>query len=52
MTESADVWVERVRALTEQSSKQEAEDLVRDVYESAQKELDDQRAQAEFEREE
>ena len=52
MTEFADNWVERVRNLPEKPSQQEAEALIRDVYESAQKDLDDQRAQAEFEREE
>ncbi|MBY8881063.1 hypothetical protein [Actinacidiphila acidipaludis] len=52
MTESADDWVERVRSLSEKASQQEAESLVRDVYESAQKELDAQRAEAEYEREE
>jgi hypothetical protein len=52
MNESADAWVERVRDLPELPSQEEAEALVRKVYESAQKDLDDQRAQAEYEREE
>ena len=52
MKESADTWVERVRSLPAKPSREEAEALIHDVYESAQKDLDDQRAQAEFEREE
>jgi hypothetical protein len=52
MTESADAWVERARDLPEVRSQEETEALVRKVYESAQKDLDDQRAQAEYEREE
>ncbi|SEO62653.1 hypothetical protein [Actinacidiphila rubida] len=52
MEPSARNWVERVQHLPDKPSQQEAEKLVREVYQSAQKELDDQRAQAEFEREE
>ena len=52
MIESADAWAERVRDLPEIPSQEEAEALVRKVYESAQNDLDDQRAQAEYEREE
>jgi hypothetical protein len=52
MSESTDAWVQRVRDLPEPPSQEEAEALVRKVYEAAQKDLDDQRAQAEYEREE
>ncbi|MEE4540436.1 hypothetical protein V2S66_00445 [Streptomyces sp. V4-01] len=52
MTESADAWVKRVRELPEPPSQEEAETMVRSMYESAQRDLDDQRAQAEYEREE
>ncbi|WP_329459806.1 hypothetical protein [Streptomyces sp. NBC_01497] len=52
MRESTDDWAERVSNLPTKPSRKEATEIVREVYESAQKDLDDQRAQAEFEREE
>lgn len=56
MTESADMWVDRLKDLTRDSSGEKAgekaEKFVHDLYAAAQKELDAQRAQAELEREE
>lgn len=52
MTEPADVWVNRLKDLTGDSSGKQAEEFVHDLYAAAQKELDAQRAQAEYEREE
>jgi hypothetical protein len=52
MTESADAWVKRMRDLPESASQAETDALMRKMYDAAQKDLDDQRAQAEYEREE
>ncbi|WP_329140319.1 hypothetical protein OG552_35860 [Streptomyces sp. NBC_01476] len=53
MSEPSDAWAARLEEqLAEKSDKEEVEGFVRDLYESAQRDLDTQRAQAEFEREE
>ncbi|MEU8789315.1 hypothetical protein [Streptomyces sp. NPDC048643] len=48
----ADGWEDRVRTASTSSDPEVVRSLVRDVYRTAQDELDAQRAQAEFEREE
>jgi TPP-dependent pyruvate/acetoin dehydrogenase alpha subunit len=52
MNEPADELVKRMQELSDESRAEQVKEVVRDVYAAAQKELDDQRAQAEFEREE
>lgn len=52
MSEPAEAWVKQMRDLRESSSQDEADALARKMYDAAQKDLDDQRAQAEYEREE
>ncbi|MFD8425521.1 hypothetical protein [Streptomyces sp. NPDC059466] len=52
MTEPPDRWVDRLKDLTGDSSGKKAEEFVHDLYTAAQNELDAQRAQAEYEREE
>ncbi|MEV5172413.1 hypothetical protein AB0L10_15300 [Streptomyces flaveolus] len=47
-----DEWVDSVQRLSEESDAQSAKNVVADIYRAAQDELDAQRAQAEFEREE
>ncbi|MET7745414.1 hypothetical protein [Streptomyces sp. NPDC005385] len=47
-----DGWEDRVRTASTSSDPEVVRSLVRDVYRTAQDELDAQRAQAEFEREE
>jgi hypothetical protein len=56
MAETTEIWVERIRrihgASGDPSGDLEVRELVHEVYETAQKDLDVQRADAEFEREE
>ncbi|MFJ8010331.1 hypothetical protein [Streptomyces fagopyri] len=53
MTEPSDAtWVNRLKDLTGGESREKPEEFVHDLYTAAQNELDAQRAQAEFEREE
>ncbi|MFJ5274527.1 hypothetical protein [Streptomyces sp. NPDC088358] len=53
MTEPNDTWVNRLKDLTGDSpGEKKAEEFVHDLYTTAQNELDAQRAQAEYEREE
>ncbi len=47
-----DEWVDSVQRLSGESDAQSAKNVVADIYRAAQDELDAQRAQAEFEREE
>ncbi|MET7434745.1 MULTISPECIES: hypothetical protein [Streptomyces] len=47
-----DEWVDSVQRLSEESDAKSAKNVVADIYRAAQDELDAQRAQAEFEREE
>ncbi|MBG7699256.1 hypothetical protein HCJ76_14490 [Streptomyces sp. MC1] len=47
-----DEWVDSVQRLSEESDAKTAKNVVADIYRAAQDELDAQRAQAEFEREE
>ncbi|MET8562721.1 hypothetical protein ABZV75_19745 [Streptomyces flaveolus] len=47
-----DEWVDSVQRLSRESDAQSAKNVVADIYRAAQDELDAQRAQAEFEREE
>jgi|GEM_PF-3853597 hypothetical protein len=49
MPETTEIWVERIRKLDDDT---EVREVVHEVYETAQKDLDDKRAEAEFEREE
>ncbi|MEE1789253.1 hypothetical protein PUR28_00340 [Streptomyces sp. BE308] len=51
MTQPDETWADRMQGLTGASEKEGAE-LVRDIYKTAQDDLDAQRAQAELEREE
>ncbi|WP_157856178.1 hypothetical protein [Actinacidiphila yeochonensis] len=52
MAETTEIWVERIKKLDDDSGETEVRELVHEVYETAQKDLDAQRAIAEFEREE
>jgi len=52
MPETTEVWVERIKKIDGDSGETEVRELVHEVYQTAQKDLDDQRADAEFEREE
>ncbi|WP_405578102.1 hypothetical protein [Streptomyces sp. NBC_01190] len=52
MTEPAETWAKQLQDLTGDSDEKSAAEFVRDLYECAQNDLDDQRAQAEYEREE
>ncbi|TXS71540.1 hypothetical protein EAO69_22385 [Streptomyces sp. me109] len=52
MTEPSEKWVDRLKELTGEPPGEKAEKFVHDLYTTAQKDLDAQRAQAEFEREE
>ncbi|MET8538410.1 hypothetical protein ABZV67_43685 [Streptomyces sp. NPDC005065] len=47
-----DEWVESIQGLAGESDAQVVRNVVADIYRTAQDELDAQRAQAEFEREE
>ncbi|MGW3667047.1 hypothetical protein [Streptomyces sp. NPDC005141] len=47
-----DEWADRVQDLSKTPDSQAAKKMVADIYRTAQDELDAQRAQAEFEREE
>jgi hypothetical protein len=52
MPESHDPWTERMKALVPAERAEDVGALVHEMYNAAQDELDAQRAQAEFEREE
>ncbi|WP_406516223.1 hypothetical protein OH809_41780 [Streptomyces sp. NBC_00873] len=48
----ADEWADRIRDASSGSDAQAVRKLVSDIYRAAQDELDEKRAQAEYEREE
>lgn len=52
MAETTEIWVERITKASGPSQEEEVEKIVHEVYETAQKDLDVQRAEAEYEREE
>lgn len=52
MSESPDFWVERLKDLSREPSEEQAKAFVDELYSAAQEDLDTQRAQAEYEREE
>ncbi|SCD74899.1 hypothetical protein GA0115240_122310 [Streptomyces sp. DvalAA-14] len=45
-------WTDRMRDLTEDLNPETCDRFVRDLYEAAQNDLDEQRAKADFDREE
>ncbi|HEY3479303.1 MAG TPA: hypothetical protein VGL02_10445 [Streptomyces sp.] len=52
MAETTEIWVERIRKAAGPAQEDEVKKVVHEVYETAQKDLDRQRADAEYEREE
>ncbi|MGQ4513744.1 hypothetical protein [Streptomyces sp. DW26H14] len=52
MADTTEIWVERLTKIEGPSPEGEVEEVVHEVYETAQKDLDAQRAEAEYEREE
>jgi hypothetical protein len=52
MAETTEIWVERITKASGPSQEEEVKQVVHEVYETAQKDLDAQRAAAEYEREE
>lgn len=52
MAETTEIWVERIKKASGPMQEDEVKKVVHEVYETAQKDLDSQRADAEYEREE
>jgi hypothetical protein len=52
MSEPYDTWVERLQDVADKGDEERAKKFVRELYDTAQEDLDNERRQAEFEREE
>ncbi|MFJ4923522.1 hypothetical protein [Streptomyces sp. NPDC088725] len=52
MSDPRETWTSRLRDLSDEVPPENAERFVNDLYAAAQADLDEQRAQADFEREE